>query len=48
MYGYHGRILHVDLSNRSTRVEEPDEIFYRLYVGGGLLGAYYLLKETQL
>jgi aldehyde:ferredoxin oxidoreductase len=47
MYGYHGRVLHVDLNNRSTRIEEPDEIFYRLYVGGGLLGAYYLLKETQ-
>jgi aldehyde:ferredoxin oxidoreductase len=47
MYGYHGKILHVDLNSRSTRVEEPDEIFYRLYVGGGLLGVYYLLKETQ-
>lgn len=47
MKGYHGRILHVDLGNRSTYVEEPDEIFYRLYVGGGLLGAYYLLRETE-
>ncbi|MDZ4767286.1 MAG: aldehyde ferredoxin oxidoreductase C-terminal domain-containing protein [Chloroflexota bacterium] len=46
MYGYHGKILHVDLSNRSTRVETPDEIFYRLYAGGGLLGTYYLLKDT--
>ena len=45
MYGYHGRILHIDLDNFSTRIEEPDEIFYRLYVGGGLLGAYYLRKE---
>ena len=47
MHGYHGKILHVDLSDRSTRIEEPDELFYRLYVGGGLLGTYYLLKETQ-
>jgi aldehyde:ferredoxin oxidoreductase len=38
---------HVDLGSRPTRVGEPDEILYRLYVGGGLLRAYYLLKETQ-
>ena len=47
MYGYHGRILHVDLGSRTTTVEEPDDIFYRLYAGGGLLGTYYLLKETR-
>ncbi len=47
MNGYHGRILHVNLTDRSTRVEEPDEIFYRIYAGGGLLGTYYLLKETR-
>jgi aldehyde:ferredoxin oxidoreductase len=46
MYGYHGKILHIDLSNRSTRIEQPDENFYRIYAGGGLLGAYYLFKET--
>lgn len=45
-YGYHGRILHIDLTSQSIRVEEPDEIFYRLYAGGGLLGVYYLLRET--
>lgn len=45
-FGYHGRILHVDLAERTTRVEEPDEVFYRLYAGGGLLGTYFLLKET--
>jgi aldehyde:ferredoxin oxidoreductase len=47
MYGYHGKILHVDLSNLSTWTELPPDEFYRIYVGGGLLGAYYLLKETQ-
>lgn len=46
MYGYHGKILHVDLSNRSTAVEEPGDVFYRLYAGCGLLSTYYLLKET--
>ena len=39
-YGYHGRILHIDLTARTTRVEEPDETFYRLYAGGGLLETY--------
>src|SRR5262245_50608605 len=45
-FGYHSKILHVDLATRSLRVEEPDEKVYRLYAGGGLLGTYYLLKET--
>ncbi len=44
--GYHSKILHIDLTSHSTRVEEPDDKFYRLYVGGGLLGTYYLLKLT--
>ena len=47
MKGYHGKILHVDLGSRTTRVEEPDQIFYRVYAGGGLLWTYYLLKETE-
>lgn len=45
--GYHGRVLHLDLGSRSTRIEEPGESLYRLYAGGGLLGAYYLLRETS-
>jgi aldehyde:ferredoxin oxidoreductase len=45
-YGYHGRILHVDLANETLEVEEPDERFYRTYVGGSAMGAYYLLKHT--
>ena len=47
MNGYHGKVLHVDLTNLSTRIEGPDELFYRIYAGGGLLGTYYLLTETQ-
>jgi len=47
MAGYHQKILHVKLDDLSTYIEEPDDIFYRLYVGGGLLGTYYLLKLTQ-
>ncbi|SVC00945.1 uncharacterized protein METZ01_LOCUS253799, partial [marine metagenome] len=45
-YGYHGRNLHIDLTNLTTHVEHPDEPFYRIYAGVGLLGFYFLLKET--
>jgi transaldolase len=44
-YGYHGKILHVDLSAHRAWIEEPDEHFWRIYGGGGLLAAYYLLRE---
>jgi aldehyde:ferredoxin oxidoreductase len=46
-YGYNGRILHVDLSSRKWNVEEPDESWYRTYVGGSALAAYYLLKYLK-
>ena len=44
MQGYTGKILHVDLTNRSFEVETPDEAFYREYIGGSLMGLYYLWK----
>ena len=46
-FGYNGRILHVDLTQHTFHNESlPDEI-YRLYVGGGLLGTYLLLRDTK-
>ena len=45
-YGYHGRVLHVNLTAGSITVEEPDERFYRRYMGGSAMGLYYLLKNT--
>lgn len=45
--GYNGKILHVDLTNRTYLVEEPGEAFYRKYMGGSAMGAYYLLKHTK-
>jgi len=45
-YGYWGRILHVDLTRNRLHIEAPDETFYRRYVGGSAMGAYYLLKNT--
>ena len=44
MKGYCGKILHVDLTHHKFRIEEPDEAFYRLYMGGSCLGSYYLMK----
>jgi len=45
-YGYHGKILHVNLTTGTVEVEEPDETFYRKYMGGSAMGAYYLLKHS--
>ncbi|MCW5882111.1 MAG: aldehyde ferredoxin oxidoreductase family protein [Anaerolineae bacterium] len=45
-YGYHGKILHVDLTARRIEVETPPEAFYRKYMGGSALGMYYLLKDV--
>lgn len=45
-HGYHGKILHVDLTRGTFEVEQPDEAFYRRYMGGSALGTYYLLKNT--
>ncbi len=44
-YGYTGRILRVDLNNRKTDIETHDDAFYRAYLGGRAMIAYYLLKE---
>ena len=44
--GNTGKILRVDLTSGKIGVEEPDEMLYRRYLGGGGMGAYYLLKEV--
>jgi len=46
-YGFHDRILRVNLSNRQIDVEQPGEHFFRTYCGGWGLIAYYLLKEIE-
>jgi len=45
-YGYTGKILHVDLNNRKIEVEEPDEAFYRSYLGGRGIGYHYLMQRV--
>ena len=46
-YGYTGNILHVNLSTKKTRIEHPEEKFYRKYWGGKALALYYMLKEMK-
>lgn len=46
MYGFTGRILHVDLSRGSLTIEEPNEAFYRKYLGGSALGMSYILRDV--
>jgi len=43
--GYNGKILHVDLTKGALTVEEPNEAFYRKYMGGSAMGMYYILRE---
>jgi aldehyde:ferredoxin oxidoreductase len=42
-----GRILHVDLTTGTLRVEEPPESFFRTYLGGSAMGLYYILRQLQ-
>jgi aldehyde:ferredoxin oxidoreductase len=46
MFGFAGRILHVDLTSGQVSNEQPEEAFYRQYWGGSAMGLYYLLKHT--
>ncbi|MEO8356143.1 MAG: aldehyde ferredoxin oxidoreductase family protein [Chloroflexota bacterium] len=44
-YGYNGKILHVDLTRGELSVEEPQEAFYRKYLGGSAMGMHYILRD---
>ena len=45
--GYNGKILRVNLSDKTISTEEIDELFCRRYLGGAGFVSYFLLKETQ-
>jgi aldehyde:ferredoxin oxidoreductase len=45
-FGYHGKILQVNLTRATIEVETPPESFYRTYMGGGAMGTYYILREV--
>jgi aldehyde:ferredoxin oxidoreductase len=44
--GYNGRVLSIDLTHKKISIEECSSGFLREYLGGGLLGTYYVLKRT--
>lgn len=43
--GYNGKVLHINLTDRTWEVDTPDLDFYRMYAGGSAMGTYYCLKE---
>lgn len=43
--GYTGTLLRVDLSCNTIEKVQMPEAFYRTYMGGSAVGAYFLLKE---
>jgi aldehyde:ferredoxin oxidoreductase len=43
-FGYRNKVLHVNLGDRSTWIEEPGDAFFRRYGGGRGLIAHYLLE----
>lgn len=45
--GYNGKILHVDLADGRWWSEEPGELTYRKYLGGGALSSYFLLRDLK-
>ena len=45
-YGFHGRLLHVDLGRETSWVEEPPDLQYRITGGAGVLAARLLLERT--
>jgi len=45
-YGFNGKILRIDLTQTTIATEEPDEQFYRQYLGGRGFIAHYLLREV--
>jgi aldehyde:ferredoxin oxidoreductase len=46
LYGFAGKILHVDLSKANITIEEPTEEFYKTYLGGSAMGTYYVFTNT--
>jgi len=45
MKGYIGKILVVDLTCKKFSIEEHDDKFWRMYLGGSMLGVYYSLRD---
>jgi len=48
MYGYSGKILHIDLSTRKTWIEEKPETWYQMYIGGVSMAARLLWENIEV
>ncbi len=46
-YGYNGKILRINLSTGAAIIEQPDDKFFRTYLGGRGIISYYLTKEVE-
>jgi len=46
-FGYAGRILQVNLTNSEMSIDTPGDLFYRKYLGGRAVIAYYLLQKLN-
>ncbi|HMF51353.1 MAG TPA: aldehyde ferredoxin oxidoreductase N-terminal domain-containing protein, partial [Candidatus Saccharimonadales bacterium] len=46
MYGFHGRLLHIDLSNETSSWQDLDESRLRGYLGGIGLGTSLLYESA--
>ena len=46
-FGFWDRILRIDLTQQSIRVEQPGERLFRIYMGGRNLALHYLLNELK-
>ncbi len=46
-FGYHNKILRVNLSTGTIATEQPGDGFFRIYLGGWGMIAHYLLKELS-
>jgi aldehyde:ferredoxin oxidoreductase len=45
--GFTGSVLRVNLTRCKIEKQKFNEAFYRMYMGGGAFGTYFLLKETS-
>lgn len=48
MYGWCGKILRIDLSDRKKSTIEPDEELYRKFIGGRGLAGYFMREKITL
>ena len=48
MFGYSGKILHVDLTNRKSWVEKKPEEWYQIYIGGAAMASRLCWENIEV